>query len=202
MIDIKSVALNEISRSEELEKKDFDPDKRIDADHLHKPKEYSEYDIDKRISVGDRENAVPKDAPVINEQQNENISKNEIKEKNEPIKNKQEGLERERKVEEELKSQYPERKGYEILSEVYLRDENGSLVRDPLTGETRRIDFVAIKNGKAVDSIEVTSITADKTEQSAKEERIRANGGNYIRDNNGILIEIPSDIHTRIERRE
>lgn len=198
MIDIKSVALNEISRSEELEKRDFDPDKRIDADHLHKPKEYSEYDIDKRISVGDREKAAPKDAPVINE----NISKNEIKEKNEPIKNKQEGLERERKVEEELKSQYPERKGYEILSEVYLRDETGSLVRDPLTGETRRIDFVAIKNGKAVDSIEVTSITADKTEQSAKEERIRANGGNYIRDNNGILIEIPSDIHTRIERRE
>ncbi len=198
MIDIKSVALNEISRSEELEKKDFDPDKRIDADHLQKPKEYSEYDIDKRISVGDREKAAPKDAPVINE----NISKNEIKEKNEPIKNKQEGLERERKVEEELKSQYPERKGYEILSEVYLRDETGSLVRDPLTGETRRIDFVAIKSGKAVDSIEVTSITADKTEQSAKEERIRANGGNYIRDNNGNLIEIPSDIHTRIERRE
>ncbi len=198
MIDIKSVALNEISRSEELEKRDFDPDKRIDADHLQKPKEYSEYDIDKRISVGDREKAAPKDAPVINE----NISKNEIKEKNEPIKNKQEGLERERKVEEELKSQYPERKGYEILSEVYLRDENGSLVRDPLTGETRRIDFVAIKAGKAVDSIEVTSITADKTEQSAKEERIRANGGNYIRDNNGNLIEIPSDIHTRIERRE
>lgn len=198
MIDIKSVALNEISRSEELEKRDFDPDKRIDADHLHKPKEYSEYDIDKRIFVGDRENAVPKDTPVINE----NISKNEIKEKNESIKNKQEGLERERKVEEELKSQYPERKGYEILSEVYLRDENGSLVRDPLTGETRRIDFVAIKNGKAVDSIEVTSITADKTEQSAKEERIRANGGNYIRDNNGNLIEILSDIYTRIERRE
>ncbi len=198
MIDIKSVALNEISRSEELEKRDFDPDKRIDADYLQKPKEYSEYDIDKRISVGDREKTAPKDAPVINE----NISKNEIKEKNEPIKNKQEGLERERKVEEELKSQYPERKGYEILSEVYLRDENGSLVRDPLTGETRRIDFVAIKAGKAVDSIEVTSITADKTEQSAKEERIRANGGNYIRDNNGNLIEIPSDIHTRIERRE
>lgn len=202
MIDIKSVALNEISRSEEIEKRDFDPDKRIDADHLQKPKENSEYDIDKRISVGDREKTAPKDAPVINEQQNENISKNEIKEKNEPIKNKQEGLERERKVEEELKSQYPERKGYEILSEVYLRDENGSLVRDPLTGETRRIDFVAIKDGKAVDSIEVTSITADKTEQSAKEERIRANGGNYIRDNNGNLIEIPSDIHTRIERRE
>lgn len=198
MIDIKSVALNEISRSEELEKRDFDPDKRIDADHLQKPKEYSEYDIDKRISVGDREKTAPKDAPVINE----NISKNEIKEKNEPIKNKQEGLERERKVEEELKSQYPERKGYGILSEVYLRDETGSLVRDPLTGETRRIDFVAIKAGKAVDSIEVTSITADKTEQSAKEERIRSNGGNYIRDNNGILIEIPSDIHTRIERRE
>lgn len=61
---------------------------------------------------------------------------------------------------------------------------------------------MAIKNGKAVDSIEVTSITADKTEQSAKEERIRANGGNYIRDNNGNLIEIPSDIYTRIERRE
>ena len=44
--------------------------------------------------------------------------------------------------------------------------------------------------------------TADKTEQSAKEDRIRENGGNYIKDSNGDLIEIPKDVHTRIERRD
>ena len=62
--------------------------------------------------------------------------------------------------------------------------------------------FIVVKNGKVVDSIEVTSKTANKTEQSAKEERIRDNGGNYIRDNNGNLVEIPSTVHTRIERRD
>jgi len=59
-----------------------------------------------------------------------------------------------------------------------------------------------IKDGKVIDSIEVTSKTADKSEQSSKEERIRDNGGNYIRDNNGNLVEIPSTVHTHIERRD
>lgn len=34
----------------------------------------------------------------------------------------------------ELQEQYPEEEGYKIESEVYLRDENGNIVKDPITG--------------------------------------------------------------------
>ena len=117
--------------------------------------------------------------------------------------NKAAGLERERTVEEELKKKYPESEGYTVLSEQYLRDENGNIVKDPVTGEARRIDFVVIdKDGNVVDSVEVTSKTADKTEQTAKENRIRENGGNYVKGPDGQLHRIPDDLHTRIERRD
>ena len=123
------------------------------------------------------------------------------KAKGEPIQNKIDGLRREDEVEQELKNKYPEEKGYEIISEAYLRDKDGKIVKDSVTGEARRIDFVIVKDGKVIDSVEVTSKTADKTEQSAKEQRIRDNGGNYVRDSNGNLVEVPKDVQTRIERR-
>ncbi len=123
------------------------------------------------------------------------------KAKGEPIQNKIDGLRREDEVEQELKDKYPAEKGYEIISEAYLRDKDGNIVKDSVTGEARRIDFVIVKDGKVVDSVEVTSKTADKTEQSAKEQRIRDKGGNYVRDSNGNLVEIPKEIQTRIERR-
>jgi len=126
----------------------------------------------------------------------------DVREVNPPIKNKQDGLEREREVRDELDAKYPAEDGYEIISEAYLRDENGKIMRDPETQEARRIDFVVVKDGKVVDSIEVTSKTADKTQQSAKEDRIRENGGNYVRDSNGNLVEIPADVKTRIERKD
>ena len=125
-----------------------------------------------------------------------------IQELNPPIKNKQDGLKREREVVEELKEKYPEKEGYSIISEAYLRDKDGNIVRDPVTGEARRIDFIVIRDGKVVDSIEVTSKTADKTAQSAKENRIRQSGGIYIRDNDGNLVKIPKTVQTRIERRD
>ena len=116
--------------------------------------------------------------------------------------NKEEGLRREAEVEEELEKKYPESDGYEIVSEAYLRDSEGKIVRDPETGEARRIDFVVVKDGKVVDSIEVTSETADKTGQTAKEERSREAGGNYIRTSDGSLAKYPDDLHTTIERRK
>ena len=116
--------------------------------------------------------------------------------------NKEEGLRREAEVEEELEKKYPESEGYEIVSEAYLRDSEGKIVRDPETGEARRIDFVVDKDGQVVDSIEVTSDTADKTGQTAKEERIRDAGGNYIRTSDGSLAKYPNDLHTTIERRK
>lgn len=121
--------------------------------------------------------------------------------KNELIKNKDDGLAREKEVAGELEKKYPPEKGNQIVPEAYLRDKDGNIVKDPVTGEARRIDFVVVKDGKVVDSVEVTSKTADKTEQSAKEERIRGAGGNYIRDKDGNLVQIPSTVHTRIERR-
>lgn len=124
-----------------------------------------------------------------------------LRELNALIKNKLDGLERERAVYSELQAKYPENKGFEIIPEAYLRDKDGNIVRDPVTGEARRIDFVVAKDGKAVDSIEVTSNTADKTQQAAKESRIREIGGSFIKDSDGNLIEIPSNVQTRIERR-
>lgn len=121
---------------------------------------------------------------------------------NTPIENKKEGCRRERDVGVDLEKKYPPEEGYMIESEVYLRDKEGNIVRDSVTGEARRIDFAVLKDGKVVDSIEVTSRTADKTAQSAKEARIRDRGGNYIKDSNGNLVEIPLGVQTRIERRD
>ena len=157
--------------------------------------------------VSDENDKKDTSEPEKNTEQKDNEKNDKVNEQKDvndgqPIKNKQDGLAREKEVEEELKDKYPEDEGYEILSEVYLRDKDGNIVRDPETGEARRIDFVVVKDGKVVDSVEVTSKTADKTEQSAKEERIRDAGGNYVRDNNGNLVEIPGEVTTRIERRD
>lgn len=118
------------------------------------------------------------------------------------IKNKMDGLQREHDVYEELEKQYSSEKGYSIIPEAYLRDKDGKIVKDFVSGEARRIDFIVVKDDKVIDSIEVTSKTADKTIQSAKEERIRDMGGNYIRDNHGNIIKIADTVHTRIERRD
>lgn len=146
----------------------------------------------------DMSNECKENAGVNSEKDNGN----EISEINKPIQNKIDGLAREKEVSEELEKKYPSEEGYEIASETYLRDADGKIVRDPETGEARRIDFVVIKDKKVIDSIEVTSKTADKTVQSAKEARIRDIGGNYVRDNNGNLVKIPFLVQTRIERRD
>jgi len=122
---------------------------------------------------------------------------------NPPIQNKIDGERREEEVESELVKKYPESEGYSIKGEVYLYDKDGKIAQDPVTGEGRRIDFVVVdKNGNVVDSIEVTSQTADKADQSAKEQRIRESGGNYIKMSDGIFVKIPDDVQTKIERRD
>ncbi len=136
------------------------------------------------------------------DEKNHSSDVSECVEKDKPIQNKQDGLQREDEVREELKKAYPLEKGYEVISEAYLRDSGGGIVKDPETGQARRIDFVVVKDGKAVDSIEVTSKTADKSNQIAKENRVRENGGNYVRDKTGSLIEIPGSVRTRVERRD
>lgn len=116
------------------------------------------------------------------------------------VKNKEEGCKREDIVENKLKEIYNEKDGYNIEREQYLRDENGNIVKDPQKNEARRLDFVVFKGDKIVDMVEVTSLTADKTNQIAKEQRIREVGGNYIKNFNGNLVKIPNNMNTRIER--
>lgn len=117
------------------------------------------------------------------------------------VENKLEGCKREQEVRKELEKRYPERDGYKVVSERYLLDKNGNIARDPETLKARRIDFVVVKDNKVVGMIEVTSKTAPKIDQSAKELRIRENGGNYIKLGEQ-LIRIPNYVETRIERRD
>lgn len=116
-------------------------------------------------------------------------------------KNREDGANRETRAYEELQHDFPEEEGYKIEREQYLRDKYGNIVKDPVTGEARRIDFTVTKDGKFVKSIEVTSETAPKDAQIAKENRIRDEGGNFIKDRDtGELIEIPKDAQTEVRR--
>ena len=47
---------------------------------------------------------------------------------------------------------------------------------------------MVVKDGKVIDSIEVTSKLQIKLNNQRREERIRESGGNYIRDNDGNLV--------------
>ena len=191
-------------------KSSFDPDKRVEKGNSFAARQNEGFDPDRRVekgepSVGKAEGFDPdkrvEKKDTIHDKV-DGLQREDAVEKGKPIQNKIDGLQREDEAEKELKEKYPETEGYEIISEAYLRDKDGNIVKDPVTGEARRIDFVVIKDGKAVDSVEVTSKTADKTEQTAKENRIRENGGNYVRDSNGNLVEIPKDVQTRIERKD
>jgi len=113
--------------------------------------------------------------------------------------NKAAGTAREVAVGKELVAKYP---GASVQAERFLRTADGKIARDWLTGEARRIDHVVIKDGKAIEAVEVTSETADKAAQIAKENRIRADGGTFIRDKTtGKLVDI-SKVPTQIVRRK
>ena len=112
------------------------------------------------------------------------------------------GAAREEAVSSELVHEYPAENGSHIERECYLRDAEGHVVKDPETGEARRVDFAVTKDGEVVKSVEVTSETADKTVQLAKEARISEAGGNYIKDRStGELARFPSDVKTEVWRR-
>ena len=109
------------------------------------------------------------------------------------IKNKTEGDRRQEIFNEKLRQENP---NANIQCECYLRDSSGRSVKDPVTGERRRVDNAVIENNKAR-TYEVTSSTADKTSQLDKEQRILDAGGAYVRDrSNGQLVPVsgPSTI--------
>ena len=132
------------------------------------------------------------DAPLANR---------EIKEVRTAIQNKIEGCRREGEVGNDLRAKYPPEQSYSVRSEQLLRNKDGTPAMDPKTGTCRRLDYIVFKNGNVVDMVEVTSNTASKINQSAKEMRIRESGGNYVRNPNGELVRIPNNVQTRIERR-
>jgi len=91
--------------------------------------------------------------------------------------------------------------GATIVNEAYLRTADGIRAVDPLTGTARRIDSVVIQGGRAIDSVEVTSLTATKRAQILKEMRIRNNGGTFVRDRaTGQLIDV-GQVPTQIIRK-
>jgi hypothetical protein len=88
-----------------------------------------------------------------------------------------------------------------VQREIYLRGADGKRLIDPLTGEARRVDIAVIKDGRVVDMVEVTSRTAPKADQIAKEHRIRELADAFIRDTiTGELLSI-NDVDTRLVRR-
>lgn len=115
--------------------------------------------------------------------------------------NRENGALRQENALTDLQKQFPEIDGFKHHQEAYLRNEQGDIVKDTLTGEARRVDFMVEKDGKICKSYEITSETAPKELQIAKEERIRQNGGNFILDRDtGKLIEVPKNVTTEIRR--
>jgi len=78
-----------------------------------------------------------------------------------------------------------------VLRERYLRNSSGKSVRDPMTGERRRIDFLVQNRHGTWTPVEVTGRNVNKVSQITKEERIREIGGIYARNRRtGDLIEV------------
>ena len=103
-----------------------------------------------------------------------------ISAKDQMKKNQADGKRREEQVQNDLKNENPDAS---VQREQYLRDENGQIVKDPLTGEARRVDHAVIDKEKAsAQTVETTGTNVDKTKQLEKEQRIREQGGTYVRD--------------------
>jgi hypothetical protein len=107
------------------------------------------------------------------------------------------GADRALRVQRRLEHRY----GAEAVQrEQYLRSAGGERARDPVTGESRRLDFVVVEGAQVRAAVEVTSRTAGKVAQAAKEVRIRRAGGTYIKDRvTGQLLDL-SKVPTRIIR--
>ena len=94
------------------------------------------------------------------------------------IKNKLDGLAREKRAKEILERRYGKEN---VLSERILRDASGRKVLDPMTNSGRRVDFVVKGKDGNWKPVEITSMKAPKVEQLAKEARIQSLGGTFMR---------------------
>ncbi len=140
------------------------------------------------------------DLKELKEHNEERLRNNEIK-ISQIMLNRENGDFREVKAFEEIKKEFLESEGYKYHQEMYLRDKEGNILKDIETGEARRVDIMVEKDGMIFKSYEITSESAPKEMQIAKEERIREAGGNFIKDREtGKLLEIPKDVKTEIRR--
>ncbi len=87
------------------------------------------------------------------------------------------GTAREARVGKKLDSQFGKEN---VLRERYLRGADGKIVKGP-DGIARRVDFVVRRKDGSWSPIEVTSKTAEKTAQIAKESDIQQVGGVFVR---------------------
>ena len=118
------------------------------------------------------------------------------------VRNKLDGVAREEKVLSELLQKY---KREDVIREALVRDAKGMPIKDIVTGEARKLDFVIKSGDKVTRAIEVTSESASKVFQIAKEVRIREAaeqiGGAFIKDPiTGKLISLGKDVATEIWR--
>ena len=86
-----------------------------------------------------------------------------------------------------------------------LEDKEGNIVKDPETGEARRIDFTVSKDGEVVKSIEVTSETARQLTLSKLQKKtgLEMQAGTLLKiDLYTVveLVEIPKDTKTEVRR--
>jgi len=95
------------------------------------------------------------------------------------------GLRRQELAFAEMQRRHP---NAEIIAEAMLRDRAGNVVRTSTGG--RRLDLVAVENGRVITRVEVTSPSRDKFAQLTREERVRDAGGNFVRGRDGTLHDI------------
>lgn len=119
--------------------------------------------------------------------------------KRDVVQNKRDGIRREEQVQKELEEQYP---NASVQRELYLRNKDGTIAKDPLTKTARRIDHVVIEKGKVIDCVETTAPNVDKTAQQGKERRIREAGGYFVKDRTNEKLVSLRDVQTRVVRVE
>ncbi|HEY2033150.1 MAG TPA: RHS repeat-associated core domain-containing protein [Rhizomicrobium sp.] len=106
-----------------------------------------------------------------------------------------EGVRREAITTKQLKAENP---NASVQNQHYLRDANGKIVKDPITDTGRRVDHAVIEGGKAR-TFETTGPNVNKVRQLEKEQRIRDNGGTYVRDRNTNKL-CPVDAISKVQR--
>ena len=108
------------------------------------------------------------------------------------VKNAIAGKKREARVTAKLKAKF---KNMSVQRELSLRNADGKLAKDPVTGTGRRLDNVGIQDGEGKFTVEVTSKTANKLAQEAKEARILESGGTFVKDRvTGELVDISNAV--------